>query len=268
MGRSASRAASRSSANNVSPDALDDPARIVDHVFARVAVLRDRFVTTELLEIAGVEAGDKNGKLAAAIIDIILALDGVTCGFQHVRQRRAQYGVACAAIVDGTGGVGADVFDLPVLPDAAFDVAIVFARGEDDGNLILYPSIGQPQVDEARSRDLGFVDDVAGRKVIDDGLGDLARVDLVAAILARGSGGDHRDVGAIVTMVGLFGPFDADCGHVKRGQASHPSAPHAAQRPVMCESYPYASSASIYAGSRLYQFGPISTSTLSGTISL
>ena len=178
--------------------------RVVNHVIAGVAILRDGLVATQELGITRIEGGGKDVELVAGIVDVELALHGVARSFQHVGQRVADCGVARAAIVQRAGGVGAHILDLPVLAAALVDVAKAAAGLDDLRHLAAQPLIGQKDVDEARPGNLDAADGAIDRQVIGDGLGDGARVD-IAAGLARRCAGDHRDIRAVVTMPRLLG---------------------------------------------------------------
>ena len=149
--------------------------RIANHVLAQVALGRQRLVAAKQLHVAGIEGGGKKLELGAGVVDVELALHFVAGRLQHVGQGIAQHCVACAAVVDRAGRVGADKFDLPALAAATLDVAKRVAGLHDGCHLLLQPGIGEANVDKARTGHLDRTHRAARRNVVGNGLGNLAR---------------------------------------------------------------------------------------------
>ena len=117
-------------------------------------VIFQRRILAERLQIAPVEGLREGSHLRAGVIDVVLALDAVTGGLQHVRQRVAQHGVPRRPHVQRAGRVGADELDLTGFAVHQVDIAELRALRLDALHLMRQPALVQTQVDEAGRRDL------------------------------------------------------------------------------------------------------------------
>ena len=185
-----------------------------DHVVARIAAVRDGNVAAELLLVARVQRLGEDVGLRTRVVHIIFALDLVPGRRQRRRERVADGRPAPVADVQRAGRVGRDELDLRSLAPPESAVRESRSLLDDAVHFTLHEPLGEAQVDEARRRDAGRVDDLARGKVRGDCRGD-------------GQRGHHRRAcelqrqGAGVVAVGrVAGPLDHSIGQGHVGQAS------------------------------------------------
>jgi len=166
----------------------------VGDVVAVVAVLR-RLLPAGTGADRLAEAPD----LAAGVVDVVLALDGVAGELEHPRERVAVGGVAARGDGDRPRRVRRhELHEDPLgrLGDAG---AVRVAGVEDVGERVAHPGVGHEEVEEARTRDVD-AGDLPGELLGDEraeALGDRAR-----RLPERGRE-QHRGVGGVVAELGL-----------------------------------------------------------------
>ena len=171
-----------------------------------------RRVLAERLQIAPVEGLGEGAHLRAGVVDVVFALDLPTGRGQHARQGVAQHGVARRAHVQRPGRVGADELHLARLAAAQIDVAVAALGSLDRSHLAGQPRVAQTEIDEAGRRHLDRGDEVRGRQMGSDHLGDCQRRH------ARGLGRLHGRGAGEVAPGSFLGPADFDRRRVERRQ--------------------------------------------------
>ena len=169
---------------------VDDGLSDVLHVRAGIAGFGHLHVAAEQLLVAHGHRLAEVVHLGAVIVDVELLVH-VVAGMAHdARRGVAERGPAAMAHVHGAGGVGRDVLEVD-LALALGDLALaeVALLGADGGHHALERRRLQADVDEAGARDLNRLDKVVLRQVVDDDLGDLARVLLGELRRAQSDGG-------------------------------------------------------------------------------
>ena len=175
-----------------------------DQIVAGIEAARDLDDLAERLAVAEERRLGERLDLAAGVVDVVLARH-VVAGVGHQRgERIAEHGAAGMADVHRAGGVGGDVLDVDLLALAdvgAAEIGALLERGAEDG---VPGGVGEAEVEEAGTGDLGR-DDLG---VVLEGVGELGR-DL-ARILAERLCDDHRGVGREIAMRGIARRLDDD----------------------------------------------------------
>ena len=151
-------------------------ARDLRQVLALVALGGQRDGLAQRLQIARLQALAEDAHLAARIVEVVLHLHGVAERGQDVGHRAADHAVARVADGQRAGRVGADALDLRALAAPDVQREDLFARRDDRVNLRQQPGLVQPNVEEARRRDLDGGDERRGRHVAGDARGDFERL--------------------------------------------------------------------------------------------
>ena len=118
--------------------------------------------------------------------------------------------------------VCADVFHLPALAVSLADGAERLPRIDNCRHLFLQPAFAEANVYKAGARQFNASDrsgcavltSAAGREMLDNRLGDLARVGLLPGGLLYRRGDEQRDIGAVVAVLGLFGALNLYCRNI------------------------------------------------------
>ena len=139
-------------------------------VVALVAVLRRLLPAPHRLHRSAEEL-----HLRAGVVVVVLALDLVPAQLEQARDRVADPAVPRRGDGERAGRVGGDHLDLDALLRRGEAGAVVGARGEDLAERTGEPAVGEEEVDEAGSRDLGAVDVGDRRGGGGQLLGELAR---------------------------------------------------------------------------------------------
>jgi hypothetical protein len=152
------------------------------------------------LEAAGarLHRGRQGGDLDAGVVVVELAGDLVALGFEQRGHGIAQRGLAAVADVQRAGRVGRDEFDDHMMAGAGIAAAVGLALLQDGARHRLLGGVGQAQVDEARTRDLGRGDQALGLRIGLQG-GDQAGGQLARIGLQR-LGQLHRDIAGDVAV--------------------------------------------------------------------
>ena len=136
---------------------VDDPLGGVDDIFAVVAVFRELHGLPQKLQITGFDGGRQVVDLVAGVVDVEFFLDVVAGGTHQVGQSTAEGRAAAVSDVQRAGRVGADEFDLDLLPAAGLGVAVSVAGVEDFLQQLVQPVRFQIKIDKARSGDFRAV---------------------------------------------------------------------------------------------------------------
>ena len=168
------------------------------HVGAGVARLGHLDVAAEQLLVAHGHRLAEVVHLRAGVVDVEL-LEHVVARVAHdARRGVAERGPTAVAHVQRAGRVRRDVLEvdlaLALRDGAAAEVALLGARL---GGHALQGRRGQADVDEAGAGDVHALHEVVLRQVVDDDLGDLARVLLGELGRAHGHGGRPVAVGLV-----------------------------------------------------------------------
>ena len=155
--------------------AVDDALRRVDDVLAMVAVLWERDLFAEQLEVARIDRAREVVHLVAGIVDVVLALDWIARCAQQVDECRAGCRAAAVADVQQARRVGADVLDLDFRIVELRQVAKGLACLQDFLERIVEHIALEVEVQEARACDLRVVEPVA-LDALGEFLSDLARI--------------------------------------------------------------------------------------------
>lgn len=158
-----------------------------------------------------------------AVVDVVLAVDGVAGGFEDVAEGGAEGGTAAGADGDGAVGVDGDEFDVDFLRVVVVGfvevVGVVEGLGEELGG----PGGVEVEVDEAGAGDFGGGD--GSKQVLVNpaltvlilGEGKLCAQDGGEEDFGEGSGvcfgsfgGNEAEIGGEIAVVGLLGGFDFD----------------------------------------------------------
>ena len=118
-----------------------------------VAVLRRLLPTPDRLHRRAKEL-----HLRAGIVVVVLALDLVPAQLEQARDRVADPAVPRRGDGERAGRVGGDHLDQDALLRRGEAGAVAGTRGEDLAQRTGEPAVGEEEVDEAGSRDLGAVD--------------------------------------------------------------------------------------------------------------
>ena len=169
------------------------------------------------MRVTSIEGGNKRLKLGAAVVDVEFTLDTISCCCKYVAQRVAQYRVAGAAIVDRTGGIGADKFDLPILALSPIDIAKLIASPNNRGNLLLQPGISKAQIDKAGACQFRSTQQVVRGEMVDNRLGNLPWVTVLSRRFSYSGRSYHRHIRAVIAMFGLLGALNINDGQVEWG---------------------------------------------------
>ena len=176
-----------------------------DEIIARVETLRDRpDRLPQRLAIAEIGRTGELIDLGTAIVDVVLAGDGIAHCFEEVGERVAEDRTAGVPDMHRAGGVGRDVLDIDLRPTAPGSPAIG-GIGLDQRLEHAVPIGGlQSEVDEAGAGDLRRIDILVARQRGGDAGGKLAR--LGAERLRE----HHRRIDGEVAMRGFARRFDDD----------------------------------------------------------
>lgn len=93
-----------------------------------------------------------------AVVDVVLAMDGVSGSFENVAEGRAEGGTAAGADSDGAVGVDGDEFDVDFLGVVVFGFVEVAGVFEDVSQELGGPGGVEVEIDEAGSGDFGGED--------------------------------------------------------------------------------------------------------------
>ena len=108
----------------------------------------------QALEHASVDGVSEHPHLASAVVEVVLPRDLVTRCVQQTREHVADHGLATVAEGQRTGGVGRDELDLNALSASGRGTAEFRSEFQHEAHQVLPAALRQPQVQEARSRDL------------------------------------------------------------------------------------------------------------------
>ena len=187
-----------------------------DEVIARIEPLRDRAdVLAQRLAVAQMRRAGERVDLAAGVVDVVLARHCMAGEFEQPRQRIAHHRAAAMAHVHRPGRVGRDVLDIDPLARTHRRATIGAALRGDGGYLTAPGRVGQLEVDEAGTGNIGRDDIGIVEKMRHHPLGQSARVG------AGGLGQHHRGVGREVAVRGIAGRLDgyAGAGRLRRQRA-------------------------------------------------
>ena len=149
---------------------LDDLGGDVVDVAARVAVLRRG------LALRGGDQGpDEPVDLRAGVVEVVLAGDLAALRGQDPAERVADRGPAGAAEVDRAGRVRRDELEVDLGPGQRVPAAVRGAGVEHLAHDVALRGRGEPEVEEAGTRDLGRGDAVVRRDGFGERLGEFAR---------------------------------------------------------------------------------------------
>ena len=179
---------------------VEDPLGGVDDIFAVVAVFRELHGLPQKLQITGFDGGRQVVDLVAGVVDVEFFLDVVAGGTHQVGQSTAEGRAAAVSDVQRAGRVGADEFDLDLLPAAGLRVAVDGAGVENFLQQLMKPVRFQIKIDKARPGNFRAVQ--PGK--LDpphDRLGDLPGIGL------EGPGRLHGEIGGVVAEALLWRHF-------------------------------------------------------------
>jgi len=155
--------------------AVDDALRRVDDVLAVVAVLRERDLLAEQLEVARIDGAREVVHLVAGIVDVVLALDRIARCAQQVDESRAGSRAAAVADVQQARRVGADVLDLDLRMVKLWQIAERLPGLQDLLEGIVEHIALEVEVQEARPCDLRVIEPVS-LDALGEFFGNLARI--------------------------------------------------------------------------------------------
>ena len=124
-------------------------------VVARVKSLADRHGLAQRLAVPQESRSREHIDLRARIVDVVFARDPVTRERQKVRERVPEHGAPSVPDMHRPGGIGGHVFDVDRVWLGGPAPAEVCAVPQDDAKNIIEQRGLDPQIEEARSRDLG-----------------------------------------------------------------------------------------------------------------
>ncbi len=136
------------------PAAASSDAGDRQQVVALVAVRRERHRLAEPLEVAQPDADREDVDLPAGVVDVELAVDGVSGGEQQVAERGAVGGVPAVADVQRPGRVRRHELEQDPLAAAGRAPAVGVALVEGRAELGVVGGRREVEVDEAGTGDL------------------------------------------------------------------------------------------------------------------
>ncbi len=157
-----------------------------------------------LSERGGDERPGEAVDLRTVVVEVVLAGDLAALGGEDAAERVADRGPAGATEVDRAGGVGGDELEVDPRVREVVAVAVGGALGEHLRHDRSLGVGGEPDVEEAGSRDLGGVDAVGGGQGLGEPGGEFAGID---ADLLRDL---HRDVGRVVAVLRIARALDGE----------------------------------------------------------
>ena len=180
----------------------------LDHVVALVAVVGEAHRHAAEVEVAQPHAHRQDVHLAAVVVDVVLAIDRVAVGLEQVAQGRAIGRAAAVAHVQRTVRIGRDELKHHRLARAGIGAAVALATLEHAADRAHQAGRADVEVDEARARDLGLLDQARLRQRGGERLRQLAR------IAAQLLGQQHRHVAGVVAVLLAAGALDHEGGLV------------------------------------------------------
>ena len=174
----------------------------VDDVAAEVALSRHLHVVAKGLAIAGVEGFAEGANLIACVVQVVFALDLVTCCVEHIRERAAEHRAAAVADMKRTGRVRADELHLHSPAAADSNVAVGAGGVQYGGNQLEEPVVLNSEVNEPRCSDADRCNLVYRLQAAYDDMRELERT------RPHGAGQFQRDSGREVTVCGVLRAFD------------------------------------------------------------